>query len=82
MSLSEPIEWGGVLVLLGLFLMWVGHTQCRRADAPPIHRDPLDNPFARRGWYTDTGNRLRGIGFTIAGVGAVISVIRLVQELS
>ena len=82
MSLSEPIEWGGVLVLLGLFLTWVGHTKCRRADAPPIHRDPLDNPFARRGWYTDTGNRLRGIGFTIAGVGALIGVIRLVQELS
>ncbi|SRR6056297_2571020 len=73
MTLSEPIEWSGVLVLLGLFLMWLGHTKCRRAEAPPIHRDPLDNPFARRGWYTRTGNRLRVVGFTISCPGAAVS---------
>lgn len=80
MTLDEPIEWGGVLVLLGLFLMWLGHSRCRRAEVPPISRDPLDDPFARREWYTRTGNRLRVVGFAISCSGAVIAVIRLVQE--
>lgn len=79
--MSEILGWSGVLVLAGLFMTWLGHARFRQPDAPPIYRDPLDNPFGRREWYTDTGNRLRTAGFACALVGAAMGLVGLSRLL-
>lgn len=74
------LDLGGVFVVAGLFTMWIAHSRFRRPSAPPLFRDPLDNPFGRREWYTDNGNRLRTIGAVVAFTGGAMGFVHLVQR--